>query len=200
MAATSPLIILVDTREQLIPPFPEGVVVEMTTLHEGDYTTRALDGIAVVERKSESDFTSSLTWGRERFERELERLRTYRWKAIVIEGDLGRLIERWQTDAVHAGRPKRGHGMHPYALVGSIASLLARWDCPALFVGSSVVSGRLIAGLLRRWQERLETENEKAACAESAAASSVRSVKGEEGNDLYPDDGDVSTNSSRAVP
>ena len=49
----------------------------------------------------------------------------------------------------------RTSGMHPHALIGSIASLYARWDVPVLFIGNAAGAGRLIAGILKRWEERL---------------------------------------------
>jgi ERCC4-type nuclease len=145
-AAAAPFVVLCDTREQAPPPMPDGVVLERATLHEGDYSTSALltGAVAVIERKSVSDFCSTLSHGRERFDREVQRLQAYKWKCIVVEGDLS---------AVY-----RATAMHPHSILGSIASLYARWDVPTLFAANEAGCGRLIAGLLRRWQERWLTE------------------------------------------
>jgi len=118
---------------------------------EGDYTTEMLQGIAVIERKSISDFASSITHGRERFDDEVRRLMAYRWRAIVVEGEIG---EVW-----------RNHAVHPHSVIGSVASFFARADLPCLFAGTPAAGGRLIAGILRRWEERLiaETATEAAA-------------------------------------
>ncbi len=132
---------LCDTREQVVPPFPDGVVVERRTLAEADYTTPALLDVARIERKSVTDFASTLSWGRERFDREVQRLQAFRWKCVVVEGNV--------TDTY------RVSAMHPHAIIGSIASLYARWEVPTLFAGNEAGCGRLIAGLLRRWEERL---------------------------------------------
>jgi len=148
-ADVPPLTVLVDTREQCVPPWPAGVVVERTTLKEGDYTTPALRTIAVIERKSVCDFASTLSWHRERFDREVQRLQPYKHKCIVVEGDITTVY--------------RSSAMHPNAVIGSIASLYARWDVPTLFVGNEAGCGRLIAGLLRRWQERLAGQGEDSA-------------------------------------
>jgi ERCC4-type nuclease len=88
------------------------VAVERATLREGDYTTRGLQTIAVVERKSVSDLASTITHGRERFDREVERLRPYRWKCIVVEGDITQVY--------------RASMAHPHSIIGSIASFYAR--------------------------------------------------------------------------
>jgi ERCC4-type nuclease len=142
--APTPFVIICDTREQTPPPFPDGVVLERRTLHEADYTTPALADVARVERKSVSDFASTITHGRDRFDREIERLRPYRWKAIVVEGDLSEVY--------------RASLVHPHSVLGSIASFFARHDCPTLFAANPAGAGRLIAGLLRRWEERLHAE------------------------------------------
>lgn len=134
------LTVLVDTREQRVPPFPEGVAIERATLHEGDYTTPALRSIAVIERKSVSDFCSTISHGRDRFDREVQRLQAYRWKCVLVEGELSEVY--------------RSTAMHPHSIIGTIASFFARWDVPTIFVGNASGCGRLMAGLLRRWEER----------------------------------------------
>jgi ERCC4-type nuclease len=146
---TAPFVILVDTREQTPPPFPDGVVLERATLGEADYTTGALKGIAAIERKSGSDYASSMGCDRERVDREIQRLQSYRWKCIVVEDDLTRVYRKTLV--------------HPHALLGSIASMFARYDVPTLFVGHPAGAGRLIAGLLRRWEERVAAQGGQAA-------------------------------------
>jgi ERCC4-type nuclease len=144
MTAVVPFTIFCDTREQTPPPFPDGVVLERWTLSEGDYTSPALQGVAAIERKSLGDFASSISRERERLDDELRRFVPYRFKCIVVEGDLSQLY--------------RVTSIHPNSILGSIASFYARRDCPTLFVSNPAGAGRLIAGLLRRWQERLEAE------------------------------------------
>jgi ERCC4-type nuclease len=149
VSAAAPLVVLADTREQTIPPFPAGIVVERRMMKEADYTTPALFDVARIERKSVSDFASTITWGRERFDREVQRLQALRWKAVVVEGEPHELF--------------RASAVHPHSVLGTMASLLARWDCPVLFAVNPVGAGRLMAGLLRRWEERLAAEQGRAA-------------------------------------
>jgi ERCC4-type nuclease len=139
-----PLLILADTREQAVPPFPDGVEVRRHLLHEADYSTPALEMVARIERKSATDFASTLSWGRERFDREVQRLQAFRFKCVVVEADLSTVY--------------RVTSMHPHAILGSIASLYARWEIPTLFAGNAAGCGRLIAGLLKRWEERVASE------------------------------------------
>jgi ERCC4-type nuclease len=134
--SAAPFIVYADTREQSIPPFPSGVTVERVTLDAADYTTPVLQGVAVIERKSVGDFASTITAGRERFEDEIRRLDGYRWRAIVVEGDLSQVYRAT-------------------SILGSIASFYARHDLPTLFAVNAAGAGRLIAGILKRWEERL---------------------------------------------
>lgn len=143
------VIVLADTREQQIPPFPAGVEVQRATLAEGDYTGQHCQGVGVIERKSAPDLASSLSRDRERFDDEIRRLQPYRWKLVVVEADL--------TDVY------RITAMHPHSILGSIASLTARWDCPVIFAGNAAGCGRLIAGIIRRWEERIAAERSAAA-------------------------------------
>jgi ERCC4-type nuclease len=149
MTPPAPFTIFVDSREQRPPPFPDGVVLERVTLSEGDYTSEICQGVAVIERKNPDDFASSLTRDRERLEDELRRLQGYRWKLVCVESDITTIY--------------RTSGMHPHSLLGSVASLTARWDCPVLFAGNAAGCGRLIAGLLSRWGKRIEAERGAAA-------------------------------------
>lgn len=84
--------ILIDTREQCPLEF-ENFATETATLPVGDY---GLPGFSnwdnpqfVIERKSLGDLVGSLTSGRKRFLREVEKLRQFRFAAIVIEASRG---------------------------------------------------------------------------------------------------------------
>jgi DNA excision repair protein ERCC-4 len=148
-AAPPILAVLFDSREQ-IPwdPLP-GVTMTKATLSEGDYTTARLQGVAVVERKSIHDFASSITWGRERLDDEVRRLRGYRWRCVIVEGEIS---EVWRVARIH-----------PHAVLGTCASFYSRADCPVLFAGTRAGAARLAFGILRRWEERLAGEGGQAA-------------------------------------
>lgn len=55
------------------------------TLASGDYSLRGYESRVAIERKSPSDIYSTISQGRERFERELERLAAMEFAAVVIE-------------------------------------------------------------------------------------------------------------------
>lgn len=75
---------VVDTREQM--PFDLAPMqVEPGTLYTGDYSVKGLEAVIAVERKSMPDLIGSVGRERERFERELLRLRSYPVSAVIIE-------------------------------------------------------------------------------------------------------------------
>jgi DNA excision repair protein ERCC-4 len=95
----TPFTILIDTREQLPWAFdgltadyrdnyrPLDVRTRSGTLLSGDYSVEGLESHVAVERKSLADLFSTIGQGRDRFERELERLQRLEYAAVVVEAD-----------------------------------------------------------------------------------------------------------------
>ena len=88
-----PLTILVDTREQEpLTEWPEGTVTECATLDTGDYSIKGWEWAVAIERKSLLDLAGTMLGGYEgkprkpprRFNLELERMRHYDLRAIVV--------------------------------------------------------------------------------------------------------------------
>ena len=93
------MIIIIDTREQLPLDFSiyPDVNVERATLKTGDYSLKGYENQITIERKSLSDFVGCVGFGRERFKKELERMRDYDFSAVIIESSLSMIIsEIWQ--------------------------------------------------------------------------------------------------------
>ncbi|PIX19031.1 MAG: hypothetical protein COZ70_11115 [Deltaproteobacteria bacterium CG_4_8_14_3_um_filter_51_11] len=63
--------IIIDSREQLPYQFPESSIT--AALQTGDYSLVGFESVFEVERNALSDFIGCCTWGRSRFERELQR-------------------------------------------------------------------------------------------------------------------------------
>ncbi len=99
-----------DTREQDGYVFPPNTTEEHA-LPVADYTIKRLQGVVRVERKSFSDLIGSLTSGRERFRKEMELLRAYPWRAVVVEASF--------LDVLENNYRRR---MHPAALAATVAS------------------------------------------------------------------------------
>jgi len=115
--------VLVDTREQRPYDFPT-MRVQPATLTAGDYSVRGMENDLAVERKELSDLISCIGPGRERFEREMARLRGYQHRIVIVEAD-------WY--AVRSGAYRSA--LNPLAATHSILSWQAHYRVPFLFAG-----------------------------------------------------------------
>lgn len=142
---TEDLTILIDTREQYpfdVKPFK----FEETTLETGDYTLKGLEDHVTVERKSLPDFVACCGRERERFYRELRRLRGFPHSCIVIEATY--------RDVVYGEWKSR---VTSNAVLSSIASWTAHY-CPVVLAGNWGHAGDFTKRFLwtvakRRWEE-----------------------------------------------
>ena len=90
-------VVVVDTREQRPWVFenisrwtkqgPRKILqpVVHKALPSGDYSIEGHEDYIAIERKSGRDLLATLTRGRRRFERELTRLQSLPWSAVVVE-------------------------------------------------------------------------------------------------------------------
>jgi len=151
----SRLLVIRDTREQAPWEFNGlPVTVTVATLKSGDYTL-AGGSTFCIERKSGSDFIASITWGRERFERELGRMAG--GGAIIVEAGLHDLLY-----GSFNRRPRGGQRVHPNAMLGTVASFLLRFGVPTFFASSRADAEALAYHLLRH----VERQRQERAAAE----------------------------------
>jgi ERCC4-type nuclease len=75
---------IIDSREQL-PYDLAPMRAKAGTLAAGDYSIDALEDYIAIERKSLTDFLACCGVERERFTREIQRLRSYETRAIIVE-------------------------------------------------------------------------------------------------------------------
>ena len=118
-----PFTIAIDSREQVafdFGPWP----TEAATLTSGDYSIRGLEDLCAIERKSLPDLTACVGPERDRFKRELHRLRGHRCRAVVVEATFEDVL-------AHRYRSK----VHPSAVLGSVASWQTRFATPFNFAG-----------------------------------------------------------------
>ena len=104
-----------DSREQL-PLFKPKPWIVSKGLKAGDYSIQGYEDIVSIERKSISDLLGTLGKGRDRFERELDKLKDYKWKGLLIEG---------LEDDVY--QPNDFSGMHPNSIYHSLADIETKW-------------------------------------------------------------------------
>ena len=139
-------VVLVAKNEQLpwnLRPFK----TKPATLKTGDYQLQSNTSLVCIERKGQGlgDLIKCLGHDRDRFVRELERLReefTYRW--VIIEGS-------WVD--ICAGR-YRGK-LNPSSAIGTIAAWQVRYQIPFLFADSrpaaQALAIRLLANVVREY-------------------------------------------------
>jgi ERCC4-type nuclease len=127
--------IVIDTREQN-PLIFSRLDAERGTLQSGDYSVAGLEHLFAVERKSLDDLAASIGRERDRFERELHRLRGFRFKRLLIVGTE-------EDVANHCYRSK----ITSRSVLHSLHALEARYDIPVVFAPSAEAGARLV----ERW-------------------------------------------------
>jgi DNA excision repair protein ERCC-4 len=97
-------VVVIDTREQSPYSFAglkadasDGggeliITTRRGTLRSGDYSVRGHERRVAVERKSLADLYGTLGSGRDRFERELQRLAGYHYAAVVVEAEWSEIL------------------------------------------------------------------------------------------------------------
>jgi len=137
--------IVIDTREQDALDFVGES--EPGSLPTGDYSLRGLESNIAIERKSLSDLIGSMTSGRDRFERELQRGKALDYFAVVVESDF---------EAIASGiyRSK----MNPTSAVASILAFSVRYNTPIFFCGDKQQTAQITEGLLRQYLRQFEAK------------------------------------------
>lgn len=136
---------VVDTREQL-PLDLSPLSTVSGTLVTGDYSVFGLEHVVSIERKSLPDLLACVGRGRERFDREVQRLLAYPVRALVVEATWSELeVGGWRSQ------------IKPSAVIGSVLGWVAS-GLPVLMPGDHERAGRYVSRLLftaarRRWRE-----------------------------------------------
>jgi DNA excision repair protein ERCC-4 len=128
--------ILVDSREQTPLVFSR-LPSRSATLQTGDYSIVGMEELFAVERKSIADLTACcMGENRQRFERELHRLRGYRFKRLLVIGSRGQIeAQQYQSR------------ISPRAVLGSLSAWECRYDCPIVFAATPEEAAREV----ERW-------------------------------------------------
>jgi DNA excision repair protein ERCC-4 len=102
------------------------------TLQTGDYSVAGLEDLFSIERKTVSDLVGRcLGDNRERFERELHRLRSYRFKRLLVVGSEAEIL---------AGRYHSN--IKPNAVLATVFAFEMRYDLPVVFVPTAQAGAR----------------------------------------------------------
>lgn len=142
-----PPTLVVDSREQ--DPLPLGCPFIREGLQTGDYSIAGAEHLFAVERKSIPDLVACCTGdNRERFERELHRLRGYHFKRLLVVGVPAEVeMHRYRSS------------VSPASVLGSLAAWEVRFDCPVCWAATPEAGARLV----ERWAAYFAREIRKTA-------------------------------------
>lgn len=139
--------VIIDTREKEPFAFSDAVGTVTGTLAVGDYSLRGFEEEITIERKSLPDLLASVTHGRERFEKELRRMRAFRFAAIVVECSWADVIQRrYRAD------------VHPNAVIGSLQAFALRYGVQIVMGEDRATAARLTERLLVLFARRIESD------------------------------------------
>ena len=152
--------IIIDTREQN-PLKIQGYQIVIEALPVGDYGIVGFSDwqnpAFIVERKSLDDLTASLTKGRDRFIREVEKMRQFRFKALLIEADRLDVVAKAYRSAVS-----------PVSILASLDALSVRCGLQVFWCDSPDGCARQFESLVRQFCRGIEKEYRRLEYAESA--------------------------------
>lgn len=140
----APFVIAVDTRE-ILPFDLLGFATMRKTLRTGDYSIVGLEDKLSIERKSYSDAWSSMSAGRARFERCVQRLAELDRAAIVIECGVREL----------AIQPSRIERVTPASVVGGLISWSCQFRLPVFFADDRAHAERITVRFLASYWKHL---------------------------------------------
>ncbi|MCH8854262.1 MAG: ERCC4 domain-containing protein [Planctomycetes bacterium] len=139
--------IVIDSREQVPWSFCN-LPSEPGTLGTGDYSLKNLTHLVAIERKSLDDLLACIGIHRDRFKRELQRLRAFRFRCLVVEASYADLEGGgWRSK------------IQPAAVLGSLSAWMAQFDLPIWLAGDHQAAGRFAERYLYQCARLIASEN-----------------------------------------
>lgn len=123
-------VVLIDTREKHpfdFSGFKNWIAGEKrTALKVGDYSVEGMESLLLLERKTLSDLITTVIQQRERFFRLCEKMKKYRWRALLIEASYEDIKSPYDYDTYNTLA-------HPNAVSGTLDALEARYGIPVIY-------------------------------------------------------------------
>jgi DNA excision repair protein ERCC-4 len=115
-------VVVVDQRER-DPLIFHNLASVRGTLYTGDYSILGSEELIAIERKTIPDLVSCcMGESRDRFERELHRLRGFHFKRLLVIGSRGEIeLQRYYSRIT------------PKAVLATLSAFEVRYDCPVVF-------------------------------------------------------------------
>lgn len=142
------MLIIVDSREQVPWTFEHdgSISVVRAKLNAGDYSVRGFETRIAIERKSLDDWVGTVMRERTRFYRELELLRGYEHRWVIVETGVRQIMEKaYRSNAA------------PASVLGFIAEVSVAQGVPVMLGGTRADSQILASALLRMAAKKLQT-------------------------------------------
>lgn len=131
--------VIVDTREQTPWTFEgQGIETVRQKLDSGDYSLPGLEQRVSIERKSIDDWTGSVLRDRKRFYRELERLRAFEWRCVIVEASVGHILRHAYTSQAS-----------PASIMGFVAEVTVS-QCVPVYLAGTRAEAQVLAGAFLR--------------------------------------------------
>ncbi|MCZ6653575.1 MAG: ERCC4 domain-containing protein, partial [Planctomycetota bacterium] len=145
------------SREQHAWHF-ENLPSEPGTLDTGDYSIVGLTHLVAVERKSLDDLLACIGIHRDRFKRELQRLRAFRFRCLVVEASYADLEGGgWRSK------------IQPSHVLGSLAAWMAQYSLPVMLAGDHESAARFAERYLFQAARMIAAENKAIGCHSAVA-------------------------------
>lgn len=140
--------IVVDTSEQTPWTFEgQGFELVRSKLDAGDYSVEDLERRVSIERKSLDDWIRTVLRERRRFYRELERLRAYEFRCVIVEAGVREIASGGYRSEVD-----------PSSVLGFVAEVSVAQSVPVYLAGSRPEAQVLAGHLLRTAGRKLSAE------------------------------------------
>lgn len=133
--------VIVDTREKKPWEF-DSAEVESGALETGDYSVEGVSG--AIERKTADDFLNSITWDRDRFEKECRRASEFDEEMVII------VEEPWEYFA----NEEYYNDVHPNSIEGTVESWEECYNVRFQFEINRWVAQREAEEILREWESK----------------------------------------------
>ena len=128
----------------MIEPLPKTTI---RGLKSGDYSIDGFEDRVAVERKSLSDLYGSLGTGRDRFEREMVRLKDFEFAAVVIEAPWSTIINK----------PPSRSRLKAVSVVATIIAWMQRYRVHWITCPNRIFAEKITHRILDRWYRDEET-------------------------------------------
>lgn len=149
--------IIRDTREQqgwFFPEYQQCVGTEVGTLKTGDYAIKEFPDLLCIERKSSvPEIATNVVREKDRFLRELERMRPYTYKYIICEFSMDDLMN-YPENLKIAEDKKKAIKTNGKFLIRTLLEMQMEYNFQLLFCGNSRNAFITAASIMKRVYEK----------------------------------------------